>query len=835
MRRFFRIIYYLGGVLLFVLIAIIGYTQTRSFKTYLRNTLLHESNNAINGQLQLGSIEGNLVKGFSIRDVIVSDYVTELLSAESIELKYDLFGFLFKRVAVSYVSIVKPHIHLYRSVDGTWNVARLFKPTPTDTTPSAWTIDIKQLELIDAEVIFTDSLLLHRRQIGEYEVPPESVLDYARVHLYALSLETSLQIQNGRYSAKMKNLSTSIHQDGISSRQIRDKRITSTPAFKLSQLSGDFLLAEDEVSASDVHIETSNSSLRLDAELKGVDLTHVSDVEELKGKHINLSLSAGNIDTKELKHFLYPWVDFLDRKIKLQLKAGGTFDNLKIEQLAIQMPHSLLQLQGGLRNLHHSRDLEMALRANDNFVAPSDLLEHLPGLHLPDLTFLGSVKYSLTYEGRPLDFKAHFIGSTAVGNIDVDGNMKIERKNITYSGIVAVRSLALATILGDEKITSNINAKATIDAAGFNPRTMTGLAKVEIDSSSIYGMPIRRSVFVFDIADGLLRSHLAASVGSCSYEFSSRLKFFQQDSTNYGIIGKIRSLDLAELLKDKQYESDLTFDLTATGAIGASTRSDTTELRFYRSVFQTEMFESAEAKATFQVRDSMQSTLQITSTIGDLNVDGHFTPASFIAAWQNSYQLVTEAVAHRFRSLDSLRSLDRSITAIQKFQPSHVSRITPIGVQFRLNVKDFKPIGAFIFVPLLGQGLVEGEVAGDSAKMRFSGNLNLEQFRVRSGTDTLTVDTASFHYFFDGIGHQMTFETVCASIGIELKNFEINELLFNQVAGQLQVESNSSNFQLSTFIDSTARVDLKGTSRMNTRLMEFDIPEIKNRNRAVSR
>ena len=291
------------------------------------------------------------------------------------------------------------------------------------------------------------------------------------------------------------------------------------------------------------------------------------------------------------------------------------------------MPNSLVKLQGQVRNIHHSRDLEMTVQANDNIIAPRDILDCLPGLHLPDLTFLGSVKYSLTYEGRPLDFKTRFTGSTAAGDINIDGKMKIDPANTAYSGTVAVHSLAMGTILKNQKLASNLNAKMTIDGAGFNLRTMTGIAKVEMDSSSFNGLSIQHSVFVFDVADGMLRSHVAASVGSGTYEISSLLTFFHKDSTSYNISGKIRSLDLADLLKDPQYESDLSFDLTAAGAIGASTRSDTAEMHFYRSSFASQTFESAQAKAMFQVKDSVHSTLQITSTMGDLNVSGNFTPA----------------------------------------------------------------------------------------------------------------------------------------------------------------------------------------------------------------
>jgi hypothetical protein len=684
--------------------------------------------------------------------------------------------------------------------------------------------------LADAEVFFIDSLLLHQRQIGERDVPPDSVIDYARINCHALMLVVSAQIQDNKYAVKIRNLSASIYRDeqfisaAPESLSIGQHQV---PIFMLEHFSGDFLLTKNEVSARNVSIETPRTHIRFDAGIKGIDITHLSSIEELKTIPIDLSLTADDIDTKELKQFLYPSVDFLDHALKLQLKASGTFRELNVEQLSIQMPNSLVKLRGQVRNIHHSRDLEMTVEASDNHIAPRDILDCLPGLHLPDLTYLGSVKYSLMYEGRPLNFRTHFTGRTAAGDINVDGKIKIDSVHTTYSGTIDVHSLALETILKSQKYASNLNAKMSIDGTGFNMHNMTGIVKVEMDSSSFAGLSIQHSVFVFDAADGMLRSHVAASVGSGTYEISSLFTLFHNDSTSYKISGRIRSLDIADLLKDSQYGSDLSFDLTATGAIGASTRSDTTEIHFYRSAFASQTFESAQAKAMFQVKDNTHSTLQISSTMGDLNVIGNFTPASFIAAWQNSYQLVTEGIAYRFQNLDSIRSFNRYTTMAQEFRPLHVSGVNPIDAQYRLQVKDFRPIGAFIHLPLAGRGVVVGRVAGDSLGMQFSGKADLDQFELDAATDTLTTELASFKYFFEGIGYEKLFEKFHASVEPELSNFEINGLLFNSVSGKIRVDSDSSAFQFSAYIDSTARVEIEGKSHVNANLMEFDIPRLK--------
>jgi hypothetical protein len=828
-RKYFRITYYFGGTLLFVIIAIIGYTQTRSFKTYLRDYILQESSAGINGQIQFGAIEGNLITGFAIKDVTLTEGGFEVLSTQRVELKYDPFGIIFKRIGISSAIIVKPRIHIYRSVNGSTNIERLVKPSSPNSAPTGWSIDLKHLELAEGEVHFIDSLLLQQRRLGERDLPPDGVVDYARIHLMPLSLVASAQIRDNTYAAKIKNISLSVYCDDHGTTAAADTLFGQhqQPVFILQHCNADVVLTKNEVSVKNMSIETPTTHIRCDAGMKGIDITHVSSMEELKTTPVDLSLSAEDLDTKELKQFLYPSVDFLDQALTLQLKVNGTFEKLNIEKLSIQLPHSLVKLQGQVRNIHHPRDLEITAQAVDNFIAPQDLLLHLPGLTLPDLSLLGSVKYSLTYEGRPLDFKTHLVGNTAVGDITIDGKMKIDPASTEYSGTVAVHSLALGSILKNQKYSSNLNATLTIDATGFDLHTMTGIAKVDMDSSSFNGVSIQHSVFVFDVADGLLRSHVAASVGSGTYELSSLLAIFHSDSSRYTVSGKIRSMDLAEVLKDPQYSSELSFDLSATGAIGSSTRSDTAELHFYRSSYASQPFESAQAKAAFHMIDSVHSSLQVSSTVGELHVDGNFTPASFIAAWQNSYQLVTEGIGYRFHTLDSIRSFNRSPMTPNIFRPSHTSGVSPVDVQYRLRVDNFTPIGAFIHVPLFGQGVVEGRMAGDSVDMKIAGTASLDQFELDAGTDTLTTERASVEYVFAGIGYGNLFERFHASVTPELNNFEINGLLFNRLTGNLGVSSDSSAYQFSATIDSTAMLDIEGTSRVRENLMEFDIPILK--------
>jgi hypothetical protein len=778
------------------------------FKNYLRNTILQESRTIFEYELQLGVIEGNLVTGFSARNVSLRSPIGDIISSEHIELKYDLFGFLFNRVGISNAVITKPKIQLIRSIDGSWNISHILKPTPKDTNPPSWAINIKRIELSEAEIDYVDSLLIHKRQIGERDFPPDSVIDYANIQLRPFSLEASLFINQGRLEAKIRNLQFNS---------------ILTP-FTLVHSGGDFLLTENEISAKNVRIETSNSSIRLNVGMKEIDISKLSTLEELKTKPVNLSLIANNLDTKELKQFLYPWVDFLDREIKLQITANGKFGELNIDQLSVQLPHSMVQLQGQLRNLDHPRDLEMTIYGNDNFVLPADLLEYLPGLQIADLSFLGTVKFSLTYEGRPLDYKAHIITSTAAGDLDIDGSMKIGPKNITYSSMMTVSSLALGTLLNDNDVISNLNARLKVEGAGFHPLTMTALARVEMDSSTLNNLTFKQSVFVLDIADGLLRSHGSTLIGTGNYEFSNTIKFLQDKSFRYTLSGRVHSLDLVDLFQDKKYESDLSFDFASIGIVGATARSDTIDIRFNRSSYGTQSFETGDVHIQYTAFDNTHRFLDLRSTAADLEVNGSFNPISFIAAWDNAYRLITESTKYRFHTLDSLRSFGSSSKLFEPFHASLGLRLSPLDVEYRMQIKDLQPFGAVIHTPLSGHGIVEGEMVGDTTDMHLNGKVQLEQFSARTGTDTLYADTANFNLYFGGINRSEIFNTFNCSIGAELQNFEYNSILFNQLNSQLNVQSDSSYFKIRTLIDSTAYVDINGSAVVRNRLIELQLP-----------
>ncbi|MBI3788494.1 MAG: hypothetical protein HY276_09605, partial [Ignavibacteriales bacterium] len=103
MRKFFRFTYYAGIIVLFVSVVLIGFTQTKAFRSSLRQLIIKNVAPSLNGELRLGPLEGNLISGFEINDVELIESGRTILLVEKVEARYDPLAFLVKRVSLARV------------------------------------------------------------------------------------------------------------------------------------------------------------------------------------------------------------------------------------------------------------------------------------------------------------------------------------------------------------------------------------------------------------------------------------------------------------------------------------------------------------------------------------------------------------------------------------------------------------------------------------------------------------------------------------------------------------------------------------------------------------
>ena len=794
MKKILRGTYHAGVVLLFILVAAAGFTQTRVFRSTLREFILDKASAALQGRLSFNAIEGNLLTGFTLRDVRLQADSLDLLAAERLEIRYDPLMFPFRRIAVTRATIVGPVIRIWRGTDSVWNVSRIVRPAPPDSQPSPWTIDLRNVSLVDARVQIVDSVRMQNRlRAGTPPLPPE-VVDYARIDLDSLQLNLSAQIARGNIFAQIHNLAC----------------VSTAPVLAVRHLQADLSLTKDLVSARDVRIETRRSRLRLSAALHRVDVRRLRSAHELQSAPIELDLSAAEIDTRELRQWLYPSVDFLDGSYRLRLKARGTFGGLEVTDAAVEAGESSVQLSGRIDHLDRPSAITLDLFGRNNRVHPADLQAYLPGLLIPDFRYLGDGTFSAGFAGRLSDFRAFCRFGCDAGTFEVDGTIRTDSGEVVYKGTARTENADLSVLTGKPGLASRLNARIAFDGSGTDVRRAIALVRVEVDSSLFKNLPVRSSVIVLDAADGTFRAHAQLRADETNVDCSGQLALGANDTLSYALDARVNSLNLADVFGREALQSDLSFSLKAGGRIArGNVRADSAVVGFLPSVMADEPFpeNTVNLRMTRDTRGNDELTLR--SEFCDLNAAGRFTLGSLYRGVEGSVAMASGAVRRYALDLDSLRTTTGAghhEEARRRAQDS-----LSLDVRVHADAKDMYMIGVLLFEEMEGDVTLDGRITGAGDSLHTAVTAHAQEFAWAFPKDTLVILKSSLAMDLTGTADAHATRSPAGTFGMNGQALALRSAFFAHPQAMLALGPDSIRFDASAFVDSIVRVQLAGT------------------------
>src|SRR5271169_3896842 len=99
LKRIFKTGSFIVGIIILFAVSVSLFTQTQFFRDRLRIILASSITSKINGTLHIGTIDGNLLTGFTIDSVALVNNGEMLFSTGKIFCQYEPFGFFSKRAA----------------------------------------------------------------------------------------------------------------------------------------------------------------------------------------------------------------------------------------------------------------------------------------------------------------------------------------------------------------------------------------------------------------------------------------------------------------------------------------------------------------------------------------------------------------------------------------------------------------------------------------------------------------------------------------------------------------------------------------------------------------
>jgi translocation and assembly module TamB len=148
----------LGGILLLALVALLVITQTQWGREQVRRIALEQLRDATDGEIEIGRVEGDLLRGIRFVDISITDLEGRpFLVADTVSTRYSLLSLLRQRITLTDTRFVNAHVLLDEPPGGDWNYVRIFRLDPDPPGPPRrpgwgdW-VRLRNVELVQVRI-----------------------------------------------------------------------------------------------------------------------------------------------------------------------------------------------------------------------------------------------------------------------------------------------------------------------------------------------------------------------------------------------------------------------------------------------------------------------------------------------------------------------------------------------------------------------------------------------------------------------------------------------------------------------------------------------------------
>lgn len=483
-----KILKYTVGILLWILLSIVALLvlvllliQTGPVKKKLAGIASEQASVFVNGEVNVGAIEGNFLTHIKLKNVLLSDINKDTVAhIEQIDASYSLLSLLYSELRVNSLGIHTPTIFLKQLNDSTWNVQNIVKPSDpekVDTTTSSGSLNIymQQFILSDGNVFIQSPDTIIPRKIAD------------------LNSEISLRYTSEKQEIQLKSFSfTSLK-----------------PQVQLQQLSLQLTRTAQKIVLKDFYIKTALNKLQGEAQ-------YISEPDTMA----NASLNSDPLQLEEFEFFI-PGLQFpatpvfsFDASLKkdsvratLELQDKDQRININLHSanlLAFIQNQNEVMPQYNVQALFENIDVAYWLGQEElNHVINGNLNINGTGIKPEtasakvDGDFNNCVVQGKKVESLFFNFdlnqgalKGIAQGKGQFGEFKLVPNIRDFNQTPVYTLELTAHKLDLAPLTGNDSLKSDINFIAKVKGRGFEPKTMQADANLVFSKSHIYNLEL---------------------------------------------------------------------------------------------------------------------------------------------------------------------------------------------------------------------------------------------------------------------------------------------------------------------------------------------------------
>jgi len=497
---------------------------------YARNYAERQAGEILNGSIEMESIRGDLLNGFTIYGLKVTDSQDETVATlDSASVHYRLLELIRSPHSVESLSAHGVQTFIEQDADSVWNVSTLLPEAEADEEADDsvyWTIGELNINDVNADIE------------SEYLLPD------GFLNVRSLNLSASGGMEETGYSANIRSLEF----------QLEEARLPDQIDFMM-EARGD----DDRITLESLVIQTGRSMLRAESSYDvKEELSATAELSPLSRDDI-----AAYVENLPLQHDLNIEIGAEGRLSNLNLSAnisGQGMDMLNLEAiLDAEGSPSLSRIDVHLRNLNTPE-----LTGIEQSPTIAELQFSGEGIlsleNFQESDWSGSINFSdLSYEQYQIDrFESEFELIDDQSNFTANVVHEDERIDLEFAaeqlwseipvwnGKVEADSMNLATWLVDPGLDSELNIRSTFSGRGTSADQLRAIAEVIVEGGRFGDQPFAEILFRGNLNSQTLAGNLSGRLDRSRLEAQLDAENWQGEPI-YNFNASILEFNLAEL------------------------------------------------------------------------------------------------------------------------------------------------------------------------------------------------------------------------------------------------------------------------------------------------
>lgn len=802
-----KIFLWILGIIILLVFALFIFIQTNAFnKLALEYTLdeLNSSQKEKHNKINTESIEGNILNGIRLNKGSVTVFEDTLLSFSYLEVKYNLWGLLDKRISLETVFMSEPVIFSskIRAGDSTiWNFENLLSTDKTDTSTSEfdWDINVENLRIengfirVEGDTSRAEPRWREKRTFMQF-------FDFNKADIYNLNIDLNAKYYTDFKSVTLNNLSFNTNSDFNIHKLQLNANIHEKDS--LTEL-WNFDLITDRSDIKIYHLSADNFNPFADF-----------NYEELGEKDVELNLDIKKFNFDDLTFFI-PGLNFLDSVVGVKLEAKGKYKDLYAENLRVWLPNSVINVKGKVVNLHKPDSLYLDVEGRNIEINAADIKTIYKG-ELSDYSHLGKVYADLHFRGQLTDFYSDFRLNTGAGF--AEGVFNFNSANEKYSGFIETRNLNIGKITKDNSLNSSLNISAKFDGTGFDMNKLNTNVVYSAASSRFGKYDIRYSGGEIHANRGNIRLNIRHVSSMGDAVVSGTAKIININNPVYNLKGTVRNLNIAAITGESENKSDLnfTFDVNGRGA-SLENINGSYKLNIDNSYFGEYQIPETPVIAEIQSNNS-SGRINVVTDMAEFRAEGSF-----------KFSELADVIMLNVETVESIinKSITTETSAVVKVDTTGSIILNPsenLKFSYRFVTKDsvklssvLKPFGINF------NGSAEGDIS--NSPDNFSSNLKLDLRNFSYNDTAIVLKNLKTDFVFNN-DYTRSINSLKIDLFTGADVLYLNAQKFDSLNLAYNMNGNIADLKLSSKKDTTVNADISGKLNFNDGLINADFDSV---------